>query len=270
MTNWQYAEGAARAQHALEHGRRSTDRADDVAIADIFCTALLNGPEPVPQALARCRELLSSLPASPVVSAAVSSTLSALTAMQGSFAEARTLAAEAAATYEQLGLRLMRAGLAELIASNELLAGDDTAAERELRFAIDVYADGAPRLAGLVAAQLVGVVLPQGRIDEAEELLAYARGRVEESDVDGFVAMHLAGARVATARGRHDEALRLVDEALDALAGTDALGLRADALAVRAAAAGEEPEDALALYELKGNVAAAARLRNLVTPRQSR
>ena len=69
------------------------------------------------QAAARCRELLSSLPPSPVVHATVSSTLSALAAMQGSFAEARALAAEAAATYDELGLRLMRAGLAELIAT---------------------------------------------------------------------------------------------------------------------------------------------------------
>ncbi|MGZ8717407.1 MAG: ATP-binding protein, partial [Gaiellaceae bacterium] len=270
MTNWRYVDGAVRAQRALEHARRSDDRADDVSIADIFCTALLNGPEPVPQAVARCRELLSSLPPSPVLNAAVSSTLSALAAMQGSVAQARALAAEAAATYDKLGLSLMRAGLAELIATNELLAGDIEAAERELRLAMEVYADGAPPLAGLQAAQLVDVVLRQGRIDEAEELLAYARGTVEESDVDGFVAMHLAEARVATVRGRRAEALRFVDEAIDALADTDALGLRADALAVRAAAAGDEPKEALALYELKGNVAAAAQLRNLVTPQLPR
>ena len=263
MTNWRYAESAERAQRALEHARRSDDRTDDVPIADIFCTALLNGPEPVPQATARCRELLSSLPPIPVVHATVSSTLSALAAMQGSFAEARALAAEAAATYDELGLRLMRAGLAELIATNELLAGDIPAAERELRLALEMHADSAPPLAGLQAAQLVDVVLRQGRTYEAEQLLAYARDTVEESDVDGFVAMHLAEARVATAHGRREEAVRFANEALGALAATDALGLRADALAVRAAAAGNEPAEALALYELKGNIAAAARLRDL-------
>ena len=270
MTHWQYAEGAERAQRALEHARRSSDRADDVGIADIFCTALLNGPEPVEQAAARCRELLSSLPPSPVVNATVNSTLSALAAMQGSFAEARALAAEAAATYDELGLRLMRAGLAELIATNELLAGDIPAAERELRLALEMHADSAPPLAGLQAAQLVDVVLRQGRTYEAEQLLAYARDTVEESDVDGFVAMHLAEARVATAHGRREEAVRYANEALDALAATDALGLRADTLAVRAAAAGDEPDGALALYELKGNIAAAARLRDLGTPRPPR
>jgi class 3 adenylate cyclase len=270
MTNWQYAEAAARAHHALEHTQRSDDRGDDVAIADLFCTALLNGPEPAARAAARCRELLSSLPPSRVVSAAVNSTLSTLEAMQGSFAEARDLAAEAAATYDALGLRLMRAGLAELTAMNELLAGDAAAAERELRFAMEVYTDGAPRLAGLQAAQLVDVVLHGGRLGEAQELLTYARGTVEEDDVEGFVALHLAEARVATACGRSAEALHLADEAIDALAETDALGLRADALAVRAAAAGAEPVEALALYELKGNVAAATRLCDLVTSRRPR
>ncbi len=270
MTNWRYAEGAERAQRALEHARRSDDRADDVAISDIFCMALLNGPEPVLSATALCRELLSSLPPSPVVTATVGSTLSALTAMQGSFAEARALAADAAATYDALGLSLMRAGLAELIAASELLAGDVAAAERELRLAMEMYADTAPPLAGLQATQLIEVMLRQGRTYEAEELLAYARTTVDASDVDGFVAMHLSEARVATVHGHREEALRFVDAAIEALADTDALGLRADTFVVRAAAAGEEPREALELYELKGNIAAVARLHGLVTPRPPR
>jgi class 3 adenylate cyclase/tetratricopeptide (TPR) repeat protein len=267
MTNWRYAEGAERAQRALEHARRSDDRADDVAIADIFCTALLNGPEPAQRATDRCRELLSSLPPSPVVTATVNSTLSALAAMQGSVDEARALAAAAAATYDSLGLRLMRAGLAELIATNELLAGDTVAAERELRLALELHADGAPPLAGLLATQLVDIVLRQGRVYEAEQLLEYARGTVEDGDVDGYVAIRLAEARVAAVHGRRDDAVQFVDEAIEAMADTDALGLRADTLALRAAAAGDKPVEALALYELKGNIAAAARL---VTPRPPR
>jgi len=125
-----------------------------------------------------------------------------------------------------------------------------------------MHADSAPPLAGLQATQLVDVVLRQGRTYEAEQLLAYARDTVEQSDVDGFVAMHLAEARVATAHGRREEAVRYASEALDALAATDALGLRADTLAVRAAATGDKPDEALELYELKGNIAAAARLRD--------
>jgi hypothetical protein len=75
---------------------------------------------------------------------------------------------------------------------------------------------------------------------------------------------------VALARGRNDDARRLADEALEALRGTDALSVRAEVLAIRAAAMGEPPDEAIAVHEQKGNVAAAARLRGLVNARAAR
>jgi hypothetical protein len=46
--------------------------------------------------------------------------------------------------------------------------------------------------------------------------------------------------------------------------------LRADALSLAATLAGTEPEEAIELYEAKGNLAAAGRLRALVIARPTR
>jgi hypothetical protein len=62
----------------------------------------------------------------------------------------------------------------------------------------------------------------------------------------------------------------LADEALDALRGSDALSIRAEVLALRAAATGEQPDEAIAVHDQKGNVAAAARLRGVVNARAAR
>jgi hypothetical protein len=116
----------------------------------------------------------------------------------------------------------------------------------------------------------VPVLIEQGRVDEADGMLALALASVRERDIAGYVAVRLAGAQVAVARGRNEESVQLADEALGALVDSDALPVRAEVLTVRAAAAGVVPQDAIALHEQKGNVVAAARLRELVKTRATR
>jgi class 3 adenylate cyclase/tetratricopeptide (TPR) repeat protein len=261
FTSCRYAEAATQAERALEHARLAGDASEQARSTDTLCSALLYGPEPAAAAAARCRALLPPTGTNPVLEAAVRSALAGLEAMQGAFAEARDEARRAAAIYDELGLRLLRAGLAEVTASVERLAGDLEAAERELRLARDVFVEaGSAPLAGLQSAALAEVALDQGRLHDAEVLLTVAQDTVHESDPGSFAAVRRAAARVAAARGEREEALRLANEAVEALAETDALALRADALAVRAVVAGEVPTEALELYARKGNVAAAERL----------
>ena len=163
-----------------------------------------------------------------------------------------------------------RAGLAEVIAEIERLAGDVDAAERELRLARDVFLEaGATALAGLPTARLVPVLIEQDRVDEAEEMLAGPSHRFGNATSPE----RRRPARRRAGRGRawpNEEAVQLADEALGAFSDSDALPARAEVLAVRAAAAGVAPQDAIALHEQKGNVAAAARLRKLVKARATR
>jgi tetratricopeptide (TPR) repeat protein len=219
------------------------------------------GPEPAASATERCRRLLAEGTPGRVLQAAVASALAYLAAMQASFDEAHEQAARAAGTYEELGLPLLRAGLAQVIAAIELLAGDLHAAERELRLGRDVFTEaGATPLAGHLSASLARVILEDGRLDEAAGLIDVAKSSVDERDLGGVVETRLAAARLAELRARPDEAASLGDEALARLEGTDTIRL-ADALAARG-----RLEEALELHERKGNIAAAG----LVTARVPR
>jgi tetratricopeptide (TPR) repeat protein len=191
--------------------------------------------------------------------------------MHGAFDQARAHVEEAAEIFDELGARMARAGLAEVSADIERLAGDLNAAEDELRFAISVFHDaGSPALAALRSANLVGVLVEQKRLPEAERVLAEVDAAIRDDDIDGSVAHRIATAQVALARGRCDDAQQLAEDALDALRGSDALAIRAEVLSLRAAAAGEPPDDAIAVHEQKGNVAAVARLRGVVNARVAR
>jgi tetratricopeptide (TPR) repeat protein len=271
LTEWRFADAAAQAERALEHAVRAGDTTDDVALADTYCTALYYGPEPAPAAAQRCRELLESFGDSRMVRAVIVSSLAPLEAMQGAFDEARAHVEEAAEIFDDLGARMVRAGLAEVSADIERLAGDLDAAEDELRFAISVFHDaGSPPLAAVRSANLVGVLVEQKRVAEAERVLAEVDAAIRHDDIDGAVAHRIARAHVALAGGQNDDALELADEALEALRGTDALSVRAEVLAIRAEAAGEQPDEAIAVHEQKGNVAAVARLRGVVNARAAR
>jgi tetratricopeptide (TPR) repeat protein len=271
LGEWRYADAAAQAERALEHARQAGDSSDDVALADTYCTALYYGPEPAPAAAQRCRDLLESFGSDRMVRAVIVSSLAPLEAMQGAFEQARAHVEEAAEIFDELGARMARAGLAEVSADIERLAGDLNAAEDELRFAISVFHEaGSPALAALRSASLVGVLVEQQRLPEAEQALAEVDGAIRDNDIDGSVAHRLATAHLALAHGRFEEVRRLTDDALDTLRGSDALAIRAEVLTVRAAATGEEPEEAIAVHEQKGNVTAAARLRGVVSARAAR
>jgi len=112
--------------------------------------------------------------------------------------------------------------------------------------------------------------IAEGRLHEAERLLAVAERGLDPADPLALAVSRQAAAELAAAHGGTTEAAQLAQEAVDALADGDAPGLRADALALVAMLAGAEPEEALALYTAKGNLAAAERLRALALARATR
>jgi hypothetical protein len=254
-------DAAEQASRALEHARLAGDSAEVARTSDLFCSALVYGPEPAPSAMLKCRRLLEEGTPSRVLEAAVASALAYLAAMQMSFVEARDEAARAVAIYEELGLPLLRAGLTQVVGEIETLAGDLDAAERELTLGRELFSDaGATSLAGHRAASLASVLLESGRVDDAAELVEIAQATVDNRDLSGFVAVRLAASRLATFRGKPDEAATLADEALARLESTDII-IRADVLEARG-----DLIRAIELHEQKGNIAAAA----LVTSRVPR
>jgi ATP/maltotriose-dependent transcriptional regulator MalT len=110
-------------------------------------------------------------------------------------------------------------------------------------------------------------------LEEAAELCRRAADHAGREDIATQAIWRGVLGRVLAAEGRCGEARALAREAVALAEPTDLLSLRGDAMLDLAAVsrtckrteAGEAARAALALYELKGNVAAAARARSLLT-----
>jgi tetratricopeptide (TPR) repeat protein len=236
--------------------------------------AMLQGPTPVGEALAQVEELRSSAERNRPLRVHVLRVGAHLEAMRGCFATARDLIAQAKALAEELGLELTLARIAIQAGPIELLAGDPSAAERELRPAYEALKrmENWGHLASIVPP-LVDALLAQGRDDEGLRLTDFVERRLVPEDVDGQVGWRRVRAKVLARRGDVEEAERLARDATAIAARTDYLDLRAQAatdlaevlrLAGRRRESASALEEAIRLYEEKGNVAAAGRLRGLL------
>jgi tetratricopeptide (TPR) repeat protein len=191
--------------------------------------------------------------------------------MQGRFEAARDLIAQAKTLAEEVGLELtLASGVADQAGYVELLAGDAVAAERELRPACEALErmGGWGNLASVVP-WLADALIVQGRDEEALGLIELAERSSMSDDADAEIKWRRVRAKLLARRGDVEEAERLAREATTLAAGTDLLDGRARAvadlaevlrLAGRTAESAAAFQEAIRLYEEKGNVAAAARL----------
>ena len=198
--------------------------------------------------------------------------------MQGHFDAARSLASQASALAAEHGLDPARPHY--VAGQIELFAGDAAAAERELRWVCEHYeALGEFGYLSSIAPYLVEAVLAQGRDEEALQLTERWRADrlTTPEDVDAHVQWRRVRAKVLARRGELDEAERLGREAVVMASATaDILDLRAQTLADlgevlhladRSQESKEALEDAIQLYEAKGNLVGAERSRRLLAER---
>ena len=230
-------------------------------------TAAVYGPTPVREAIARCEAHRDVVAASPLALAFVLNPLAVLHGMDGAAERAEQYVADANAILDDLG------GLAAHVAHFEalvmLLNGRPERAEAALR--ADVAPLEAMRSAGTLAtttALLAEAVYAQGRVDEARELCAQTASATAPDDVFTQVLWRTVQARCLAAEARCAEAERLAREAVSLAEPTDLLSLKGDAMlaladVLRTCSQPEPGAGALracvALYEQKGNAAAAAR-----------
>ena len=197
--------------------------------------------------------------------------LAGLRAMTGDFEAARTLIARHRATMEEIGRKLMVGGSAQMAGYVEMLAGDAPAAERELRRGYAIL-DSAGDRAYLpaVAAMLASALEAQGRHAEAERYVETASSMAADGDIDTQFRLLVIRAQLLLAKGRADDTERLVRDAVALAADTDELDLQAEGQVVLAEAlrvegrpgeAAAALDQALRLYEEKGNLVSAARVR---------
>jgi len=258
---------------AARHAREAGDRIQELVVLAFSVMGLLYGPEPVPSAVDKIAEIHARALGGGRLEVSVLRAKAYLEAMRGRFAEARALIGEAETIAQELGLQtLLAAGVLRSAGEIELLAGDPAAAERLLGRGGEILERERDwghftSLAGLHAESLIA----QGRAEEALERIETAERRLLEDDSDAQIILLRARSQLAAKRGALEEAEAFAHRANERAERTDDLSLRGGVLTDLAALyeLSGRPEEAkaaleraLALYEQKGNVVMAERVRN--------
>ncbi len=254
------------AERALIHYRRA-GFPPGVCLGQIVA-ALYYGPAPVGRAVSRCEEFLVDEASGPLGRANIDRYLGGLLAMTGAIAEGRELVSQAAATLDDLGQTGAARYCNAIVADIEVLAGDVPAARRALESLCAYCRDSEDvGLLGTAACWLVDVIYEDGDYEASERWLETARTYADPGDLLSQIAWRSASAKLLAREGQAD-ADAMSQEAVRRAQATDALNARAAALMARAEVLRlmDRPDDAdeavvqaLALYEQKENVAAAAR-----------
>jgi class 3 adenylate cyclase/tetratricopeptide (TPR) repeat protein len=196
-------------------------------------------------------------------------------AMRGQFDTARKLIAEQVSIHENLGntftATLRRAmNLAEV----ERLAGNFDVAEQHLRQGYAALQEaGETGFLSTVAASLAETLYAQTRFGEAEEYTRISEDTAARDDYISQIVWRSVRAKAIGSEGRLGDAERLAREAVALAADTDNIDLRSDAymaladvlrFAERSHEAVSVIEEALRLYEEKGNLVSAGKARSLL------
>jgi class 3 adenylate cyclase/tetratricopeptide (TPR) repeat protein len=263
-------------EQAAGYARRAGDRAQEAESLQYVLMATLWGPKGVDEALERVAEIRGRAETNRRLEVTLLRTRAQLEAMQGRFDTSREHLARAKALAEELGLKVILAsGVAHQAGYIELLSGDAAAAERALRPACNAledmgdwghFATLAPKLADALFTQ-------RGDDEEALRLTELAERSATPGVADEDIGWRRVRAKLLARRGELEEAERLAREATARAALTDLLDDHAQALAdlaevLRLGGRREESakalDEAIRLYERKGNGVAAETLRALL------
>jgi len=265
-----YGEAVAFLERAIANARRAGDVRQERRASTQYAAAAVYGPTPVDECIVRCNEVVARVEGDRQAEAAIVCILGQLEAMSGHFERARELYRRALATFEELGLLIDAAGVSLHSGRVELLAGDPSAAEHELRRGYEYLSRlGERYLLSSVAGLRAEAVAAQGRLDDAEALASETEALAADDDVDAQTLWRLAKATVLAQRGELAGAETLAREAVELLAPTDYVLNQVTALARLAWVLqidGDEPEAhellarARALAQAKGSAIMLERL----------
>lgn len=273
-----HAEARIAEERTLAHAVAAGDESLEAEARGLIGNTLLNGPAPLDELISYAEKLVDRR--SPAGDDArirrLLTLLGRAHAMKGEFTTARQLIAKDVAAFEEVGNEYSVAlAAAEGFGAIEMLAGDAAAAEHHLEQSF-LALDEAGETGHLssVAALLATAVYTQGRCQEAERFTYISEETASRDDYLSQILWRSTRGRAFAAQGRLAEGERLAREAVAIAEGTDDINLRADALVALAEVlridarndeAAELTEEALRLYERKGNIVSAAKARALLT-----
>jgi class 3 adenylate cyclase/tetratricopeptide (TPR) repeat protein len=246
-------------ERSLVHSRRA---GQPIVGSSGLSVPLAFGPKPAGEALAKLDSIIGDQP-----HPADLQVRAVLLAMLGRVEEAWSVALPADEQARELGISSGPTFLAELA----LIAGDQQAAAEYLRAACATMEErGTTGVLSSYAPLRGRVLCALGQPDEAEQLARQGRKLGDAHDLWTQALWRQAQGLVESARGKHDEAVRLAEEALEWWSRSDSLPRQGEAycdLANVLEAAGRREEavaawrGALDCYERKQIVPLAARVR---------
>ncbi|MFT3954974.1 MAG: AAA family ATPase [Piscinibacter sp.] len=229
----------------------------------------LQGPMPVGEAIAQCRELLAAGLSDRQLEGSVMCVLAQLEAMNGGLDAARALYRRSRLMLRDLGQGVYAASTGIDLARVELLGGDLDLARREVEAdCAFLAAQGETYFLSTMTALLARIARDQGRDDDALALSRDAEAATADDDMESQALWRMVRAPLLARRGELAEAEALARAALGFVQRSESPALQADALVELAevlAAAGQAGEarrtlaEAIVLYEAKGHRVAAAR-----------
>ena len=266
-------------ERGLAHARQAGNERDIASILRLLPLAALFGPRPIEDALERCEEIRRQAAGDRGVEAVVTMAVAVLQARLGRFDDARRLERRSEELFRELGLSVSRSGVGMYAGTIELLAGDPEAAERELQAAVEALEQLGDR-AGLAtaAALLAEALCEQERDEDAERYAVVAAEGASPDDQVSQVIWRGVRAKIFARRSLGNEAERIAREAVALAAKTDFSWLHGNALVALGTvlhAAGndvgsrEALEEALRLYEAKGDLVSSRNTRALRAELQS-
>src|SRR3954447_744188 len=266
----QWGKQVEAAQQGLRHARLAGEHRLEARLASSYVMGLCEGPMPVAEAIRRTREIVDGQLPDRQAEAKVRSLLGYLLAMNSDFDAARDQYSRGAELLDDLAKGVMSAFATIAAARIELLASRPEEATRKLQALYESLGQiGERYFRPLVGVLLAHALLAHGAVDQASRVVTEAEEQADADDTESQVLLRSVRARLCAAADDSELALELDREALELPAAADAPGMRADALVTLAdvlSATGYVSEgaaalaDARALYEQKGNRAAAGQL----------
>ena len=193
------------AQEMLALARRAGSEFDAALALTFMAWCLVEGPWPVPEAIARCEALAHEASGERAGALSLLGCRAVLVAMTGSYDAARDDMARARSAFDELRMDLMGSYLALLDAVAERLAGDPAAAERAIRDAGAMVSGSGDFYRALVNVELAHALIAQGREADVAEAVARIDTAPAPCDREWVVKRHCARAWLAQRAGRHDD-----------------------------------------------------------------
>jgi class 3 adenylate cyclase/tetratricopeptide (TPR) repeat protein len=249
---------------AVNHARAASDRRQETRTLPSYALSALYGPTPVPQAIARCEEILAQAQGDRRAEGLVLGALAHLNAMSGRIQPARKLYGRSRGIFEEVGAHVLAASSALDSGDVEMLAGDLSAAENEFRRGFDELIQmGEKNFLSTMGGLLAQCLYLQGRFDEAEDMCEISKNAAAPDDLESQVLWRSVQAKGIARNGFFDEAKELASTAVELSKSTDSPVMKGAALMDCAEVlemAGSSREaaslirEAISLYAAKGNV----------------